>query len=785
MKWFMILVLVGWATCSQAREERLIEDFTIGWKSGNGLALGRGHDGQLAFPCPMSRGKDRYYFDKKVSLDLSRETSIELKLACNDPGAVRLVALYLESGSGWYLLNAPLIRPGRSSLLFSKATAAIEGKPAGWQSIKRIRLSIWKGASRDTEIFPASLRGYRDQVFVIQPTSSTPKSDQKWLGKSAFQRMNAWLNAAGISHGILTDDEVKKGKLKGGGVAILPYNPVLDWAQRKYLKEFVEGGGRLIVCRGEHPQFAEFMGVRVGRFMSSGEFGKFNAVRFHGDGFPAIIHDHNWEVVTAEPAGRTTRVVGEWMHANGRPIGMPAVMSSPAGYWFTQVLRSGDRAAKQRMLLQMIGETRPEVWHQALSRLLENPLEIPVPVNGYEGVAHYLKAEAARAKNPAVYKAVLNHTDVLYRQMKTAWEANQFGKSFDLASTLRSQLLKCYAMVQQPRAAELRGVWDHNGTGLYAGGWEATCQHLSENGINAVFPNMMWSYKAHYPSEILPRSKTLDQFGDQVAQCLKAAKKRGIEVHLWKVCWQVSAGSRMYNEFLNNGRLQQNASGQTTNWLNPAHPVNRQYEIEAMKEAIRKYDIDGMHLDYIRYPDRNSCYSPYTRRAFERFLGAKVSNWPSDAFSTGRYGRKFEAFRAKQINDFVAEAYRVLKKEKPSIKVSAAVWGSYPDCIASRGQDWAQWLKADTIDFVTPMNYTESPFQYESWVRNQMRLPGAMGKIYPGIGVISNEAELRADQTIRQINIGRDLGAKGYMLFKLDGPLAYKTLPLLRAGVNR
>jgi hypothetical protein len=83
------------------------------------------------------------------------------------------------------------------------------------------------------------------------------------------------------------------------------------------------------------------------------------------------------------------------------------------------------------------------------------------------------------------------------------------------------------------------------------------------------------------------------------------------------------------------------------------------------------------------------------------------------------------------------------------------------------------------------MNYTENPHEFERWTRNQMQLRNAKGRILPGIGVNSSEAQLRSDQVIEQINIGRKLGATGYVLFKLDSPLVYKTLPLLGAGVNR
>ena len=374
---WIVLSVVCLAESVAARESRTLDAFESGWRPVGNAALQKGLVGKVAFTCMMSRGEDRYSWDKTVQMDLSRETSIELKVACADPAAIRLVALYVESGNGWYLLNAPITHPGKSTLLFNKASASPEGSPAGWDKVKRIRISAWKGEGRDTVLHPISIKGYRDRVFVIKPTSSTPKSDQRWLGKSAFERVSNWLNDAGVSHGILTDDEVKKGKLGTSGVAILPYNPVLDWAQHKYLSSFVKGGGRLIVCRGESHELAELMGVKVGRFQSSGDYGKFNAIRFNAPGYPETVYDHNWEIVTAYPNASNARVIASWIDARGRDLKLPAVIESPAGFWFTEVLRSGDQSAKQRMLLRMIAQSQPSVWHQALTQLLEHPLDVP------------------------------------------------------------------------------------------------------------------------------------------------------------------------------------------------------------------------------------------------------------------------------------------------------------------------------------------------------------------------------------------------------------------------
>ena len=56
---------------------------------------------------------------------------------------------------------------------------------------------------------------------------------------------------------------------------------------------------------------------------------------------------------------------------------------------------------------------------------------------------------------------------------------------------------------------------------------------------------MLWGGSAHYASDLLPRSETFEKYGDQLEQCCAAAKKHGLEVHVWKVEsgeWRVESG---------------------------------------------------------------------------------------------------------------------------------------------------------------------------------------------------------------------------------------------------
>ena len=83
-----------------------------------------------------------------------------------------------------------------------------------------------------------------------------------------------------------------------------------------------------------------------------------------------------------------------------------------------------------------------------------------------------------------------------------------------------------------------------------------------------ILPNMLWGGLGHYPSDLLPRSETSRKYGDQIEQCVAAAKKYGLEVHVWKVNFNLSGLLREFVEQMRReGRTQVDVHGEPSNWL--------------------------------------------------------------------------------------------------------------------------------------------------------------------------------------------------------------------------
>jgi len=257
-----------------------------------------------------------------------------------------------------------------------------------------------------------------------------------------------------------------------------------------------------------------------------------------------------------------------------------------------------------------------------------------------------------------------------------------------------------------------------------------------------------------------------------------------MKVHVWKICWSVEgAPAETVSRLAGAGKLQRSDTGEVLNWLCPSNPDNQQAEKDSIRDVIKAYPVDGVHLDYIRFRDSHYCYCAGCRERFAAQTGAKVTKWPDDV-RRGALKAKYSQWRCDQITRFVRDVKAMCGKVNSGIRVSAAVFGKYPQCVDSVAQDWGSWLRSGDIDFVCPMNYTADAQVFDEWVRNQVGLKAAGKRVFPGIGVTARESRLDALEVMDQIETVRKNGGRGFALFDLNRVLADEVLPYLRLGVT-
>ncbi len=737
-------------------------------------------DGGLVFPLPFTERVDRFYWDQRFPpVDLSRVPSFSLEITLEKAEASRTLSLYFKSGEGWYHWSRPVRGEGRHTLTIRKSECGVEGTPAGWGHIDGLRVSPWKGTSTDGALVIHSLTKQSSRIMVVEGTRSTRNATERELSRRSARRLSRLLAASGIAHGTMDDDGVIAGGLADADVALLAYQPRIPPPLLQALRSFLDRGGKLIVFQSESAELARAMHMRLGAHIPAERPGRWASMRFSNTppNAPQAIHQIAWNLIPVHAADNTARVISHWHDAWGVIAPEPAWVQSRQGAWCSQILVNDDEAAKEKLLLALIGKWSPDAWRDAARHAMLHA--------GRIGEFPDLPATLAHLRGSPRARAAAGEAAQLHRQMRASFARGAHPATVQQAEALRRTLVRGYAAMQTPRTRELRGVWDHHATGWYPGDWERTCRILAEHGINAIFPNVAWPGRVHYRSDFLPASRTLNLYGDQLRQCLAAARAHGLQVHAWKICWNYdNAPPESIAQLRREGRLQRSAAGTDINWLCPSHPANVEQELRAIEE-LAAAGVHGVHLDYIRYPQPSACFCAGCRQRFERSVGRSVSDWPGAVQDGGALRDRWVAWRAEQITSFVRQARQRLRARYPNVQLSAAVYQRYPSCRDALGQDWGRWLAEDLVDFVAPMNYTEDLLNFRTVTREQLALPRARGRVYPGIGITSSDSQLTADQVIDQIRAARELGAEGYLLYQLSTTLRDEVLPALRLGITR
>jgi uncharacterized lipoprotein YddW (UPF0748 family) len=297
---------------------------------------------------------------------------------------------------------------------------------------------------------------------------------------------------------------------------------------------------------------------------------------------------------------------------------------------------------------------------------------------------------------------------------------------------------------------------------------------------------MLWGGVAYYDSQVLPVSPQVKQRGDQVAQCVAACRKYGLQAHIWKVNWNLGHGAakETIEQMRRTGRLQADSKGKEEPWLCPSHPENQKLEIASMVEVAARYDVAGIHFDYIRYPDGDHCYCAGCRERFQAANQTPVANWPQDVLKIGPLREQWYAWRRSNITAVVKAVSEQARAVKPRIKISAAVFRNWPQDRDSVGQDWKLWCDQGWLDFVCPMDYTASHRQFENMVAQQVTWAGKV-PCYPGIGESASSSRLGVEGVIEQIQIARRHRTGGFVIFNYGVAEARDLVPLLGLGITR
>ena len=271
-----------------------------------------------------------------------------------------------------------------------------------------------------------------------------------------------------------------------------------------------------------------------------------------------------------------------------------------------------------------------------------------------------------------------------------------------------------------------------------------------------------------YPSAFEPFAESLtgtegrNPGYDPLRFAIEECHKRGMELHAWIVA--IPIGNARQVRTLGRNALNRKHPSLCKQfkgswYLDPGNPAVDDYLASIVREIVSGYDVDGIHLDYIRYPEQG-----------ERF---------PDQATYRKHGKRqdLKQWRRNNITRIVRRIYAETKRLKPWVKVSSSPIGKYRDTgrYSSQGwnayeevyQDAQQWLREGIHDALFPMMYFQGnhfyPFALD-WEENKN------GRwIIPGLGIYflhPSELNWKLDEVVRQIYFIRTIGLDGQAYFR-------------------
>ena len=279
--------------------------------------------------------------------------------------------------------------------------------------------------------------------------------------------------------------------------------------------------------------------------------------------------------------------------------------------------------------------------------------------------------------------------------------------------------------------------WDYKTPGEIA----RVMQNCKSAGFNTVLFQVRGNGTAMYRSRLEPWAEELggrDPGFDPLAVACEEAHRRGMGLHAWvnvipgwrgkgpptdrrqlywtkpQWFWHDAAGRREPLGWYNN--------------LNPCYPEVKQYLVAVMREIVERYSVDGLHMDYVRFPNDVATTDyprdPRTLNLFRRATGKAPDAAP----------QAWDAWRAEQITQLVRGIRGMMRSVRPSAYLTAAVGAEPADSQRRHFQDSRRWLADGLLDRVFPMNYADDMSTFakraHEWSALRTRIPVVSGIMF-------------------------------------------------------
>ncbi len=351
------------------------------------------------------------------------------------------------------------------------------------------------------------------------------------------------------------------------------------------------------------------------------------------------------------------------------------------------------------------------------------------------------------------------------------------------------------ASPRRDAAEETRALWVVRYSLTSPGRVDRVVEIATQINVNTLLVQVRGRGDAYYRSDLAPRAEEIEAAPpgfDPLMRLIERAHAQGLEVQAWINVYLVwSAGSlprsalhvvNAHPEWIsvraNGQRLVEMVPEEFEEerlegmYLAPGNPEVRRHLRDLVREIVTRYPVDGIHLDYVRYPEPDVGYDSATRTAFMREFGVDPAQLeaPDSTFlavvgadAIPDLRARWMQWKREQVTALVRDIRNDLDLINPKLKLTAAVIADQTAALNRYLQEWPTWLRDGIIDAAIPMCYSQSTTTVVRQVAAARSIPTER-HLYAGIAIYNEGARDAADKIRR----ARDLGVDGIALFSYD-----------------
>jgi uncharacterized lipoprotein YddW (UPF0748 family) len=300
-------------------------------------------------------------------------------------------------------------------------------------------------------------------------------------------------------------------------------------------------------------------------------------------------------------------------------------------------------------------------------------------------------------------------------------------------------------------------------------------------GINTIYLETWYngSFTGFSDNDLIKHC-TYNGSYDALEGFVRICHENGIEVHAWVQNFFIGtveaqeqanmALAQYFPDWLKdkNGKNTYFYSASNTNFifLNPYDKEVRTFLIDFYKEMITKYDIDGIHLDYIRFPELNygSVDFGYNENIVSAWQMENNTTVNPAKLTAGAQYQSWVKFRQEIINSFVKEVFEMVKTTDPDTWLSAAVYPGIPTIKNDIFQDCENWVQNGYMDELFSMSYGADNAYVASNASKFAALAGDDCFYSTGISAFGETVPMNFALQMTEV---REAGADGVAIFSL------------------